>query len=41
MWFPQWLQARRTAARTAQIEYVAPPPNATAAFKDHPAIRNF
>jgi len=33
MWFPQWLQARRVAARTAQIEYVAPPQNAAAALK--------
>jgi hypothetical protein len=42
MWFPQWLQARRMAARTAQIEHVAPPPNAAAAL-DGPrvAIRNF
>jgi hypothetical protein len=42
MWFPQWLQARRMAARTAQIEYVAPPPSATVALKEPPAIiRNF
>lgn len=42
MWFPQWLQARRMAARTAQIEHVAPPPNAAATL-DGPrvAIRNF
>jgi len=42
MWFPQWLQARRLAARTAQIEYVMPPQNAAAAFKDLPGVvRNF
>jgi TRAP-type mannitol/chloroaromatic compound transport system permease large subunit len=42
MWFPQWLQARRMAARTAQIEYVAPPPSSTVALKEPPAIiRNF
>jgi hypothetical protein len=42
MWFPQWLQARRIAARTAQIEQVAPPQN-IAATPDGPriAIRNF
>jgi hypothetical protein len=42
MWFPQWLQARRMAARNAQIEYVAPPPSAAAAFDgSRIAIRNF
>jgi len=42
MWFPQWLQARRVAARTAQIEYVAPPQSAAVASKEPPAIiRNF
>ena len=42
MWFPHWLQARRLAERNAQIEYVAPPPSATAAFKDLPGVvRNF
>jgi hypothetical protein len=42
MWFPQWLQARRVAARTAQIEQVAPVQN-VAATPDGPriAIRNF
>jgi TRAP-type mannitol/chloroaromatic compound transport system permease large subunit len=42
MWFPQWLQARRIAARTAQIEQVAPPQSAAAAL-DGPrlAIRTF
>ena len=42
MWFPNWLQARRIAARTAQIEQVAPPPSATVASKEPPAVlRNF
>jgi tripartite ATP-independent transporter DctM subunit len=42
MWFPQWLQARRVAARTAQIEYVAPPPSTTAVLDgSRVAIRNF
>ena len=42
MWFPNWLQARRIAARTAQIEQVAPPPSATVASKEPPVvIRNF
>jgi len=42
MWFPQWLQARRVAARTAQIEYVAPPQNAAAALNGPPVIiKNF
>jgi TRAP-type mannitol/chloroaromatic compound transport system permease large subunit len=42
MWFPQWLQARRVAARTAQIEQVAPVQN-VAATPDGSriAIRNF
>src|SRR4030095_13688277 len=42
MWCPQWLQARRVAARTAQIEQVAPVQN-LAATPDGPriAIRNF
>jgi hypothetical protein len=42
MWFPQWLQVRRVAARTAQIEQVAPVQN-VAATPDGSriAIRNF